>query len=87
MLALSQYILGIKPDWSGLRIDPCVPKGWKTFKVTRRFRGARYEITVENPSGVEKGVTSVTLDGKDIGGNVVPAQEEGTTHEVRVTMG
>ena len=87
MLALSQYILGIKPDWVGLRIDPCVPKGWKTFKVTRRFRGARYEISVENSNGVEKGVTSVTLDGKDIGGNVVPAQKEGTTHKVRVTMG
>jgi cellobiose phosphorylase len=87
MLSLSQYILGIRPDWTGLRIDPCVPKSWKKFRVTRLFRDARYEIAVENPKGVEKGVRSVTLDGRPLDGNVVPAQDAGTTHEVLVTMG
>ena len=63
--AISQFILGIRPDYDALVVDPCLPKSMKGFSVTRRFRGATYEITVENPHGVESGVTSVTIDGKN----------------------
>jgi cellobiose phosphorylase len=68
---ISQYILGIKPDYDGLKIDPCIPSDWKGYKVSRRFRGAVYNIEVRNESGVSKGVKKVTIDGKQIQGNVI----------------
>jgi cellobiose phosphorylase len=84
--AVSAYILGIRPDWNGLLIDPCVPKSCKGFTVRRRFRGAEYDITVENPNGVEKGVREITVDGAKIDGRIIPAFKSGR-HAVRVTMG
>ncbi|MBR2716887.1 MAG: glycosyl transferase, partial [Oscillospiraceae bacterium] len=61
-LSVSQAILGVQPTLDGLRIDPCVPSFLRRFTITRRFRGALYEITVENPEGVEKGLRSVAVD-------------------------
>ena len=63
--AVSQFILGVRPDYDGLVVDPCIPKSLKGFRVTRRFRGATYEIEVRNPRGVESGVTGVTIDGRE----------------------
>ena len=63
--AISQFILGVRPDYDGLVVDPCIPKSLKGFRVTRRFRGATYEIEVRNPRGVESGVTGVTIDGRE----------------------
>ena len=68
----TQGLLGIVPDYDGLRIDPCIPPGWGSFHVTRRFRGVDYEITVANPTGVSGGVTSLRVDGEDVTGNLVP---------------
>jgi cellobiose phosphorylase len=85
-MAITQDILGIKPDYDGLRVDPCIPKGWAGFSVSRRFRGAVYEIEVRNPSGVCRGVKKLTLDGKEIDGNVIPALPGGV-HKVEVTLG
>ncbi|MCT4588127.1 MAG: glycosyl transferase [Carboxylicivirga sp.] len=84
--AISQYILGIQPDYDGLVIDPCIPANWKGFTVKRQFRGAEYRIQVENPRGVNKGVAKLTLNGEKIEGNKVPAFEMGT-HEVVVILG
>lgn len=84
--SISQYILGIRPEYEGLRIDPCIPADMKGFKVTRKFRGATYEITVDNSAGVEKGVKKITLDGQEINGNVLPVGGTGT-HKVSVVMG
>ena len=84
-LTASQYILGIKPDYNGLLIDPCVPQTAKEYTVKRKFRGAEYIITVKNPDGVQKGIKSITFDGKAIEGNVVPATEG--KHTVEVIMG
>ena len=64
--AATQYLLGVRPDFDALRIDPCVPADWKEFTVTRIWRGARYEITVLNPEGVEKGVRSIRVDGQEV---------------------
>ena len=50
-VALTQWILGIRPDHDGLRIDPCLPADWEGFAATRRFRGATYHITVRKPPG------------------------------------
>lgn len=85
--AISQWILGIKPDYDGLKVDPCIPSHMKKYTVTRRFRGADYIITVLNPKGVCKGVTSVTVDGKDIGGDIIPVFSDGKKHNVTVLMG
>ena len=83
--AITQYILGIKPSYGGIEIDPCICSEWKEYKVTRRFRGSVYEITVKNPDGVCKGVREILLDGQPLNGNVVP-QAPGT-HTVLVTLG
>ncbi len=86
-LSVSQAILGIKPTLDGLRIDPCVPPFLKHFTVVRRFRGAVYEITVDNPNGAAHGVTEITLDGKTIQSSILPVQEKGRKVHVLVRMG
>ncbi|MBU2985979.1 glycosyl transferase [Saccharophagus degradans] len=85
--AITQYILGVKPDYSGLAINPCIPSSWDGFKVTRKYRGATYNITVTNPSHVSKGVKSLTLNGNAIDGYIVPPQQAGTVCNVEVTLG
>jgi len=83
--AVSQYILGIRPDYDGLVVDPCLPKTMKGFTVIRKFRGAEYAITVKNPNGVEKGVVRVLFDGRPLPGPKLPVVPG--RHEVVVTMG
>jgi cellobiose phosphorylase len=85
-VAISQYILGIIPDYDGLKIDPAIPKEWDGYSVSRAFRDAVYNIKIENPSHVSKGVKAMTLDGKPVSGNVIPPMDKGT-HEVVVTLG
>jgi cellobiose phosphorylase len=70
--AITQYILGVKPAYDGLEIAPCICSQWKEYTVNRRFRGASYEITVKNQSGVCCGVKEITLDGSPLEGNIVP---------------
>ena len=86
-LSISQAILGITPTLDGLKIDPCIPKYVKRFTVTRRYRGAIYHITVENPDSVEKGVLLLTADGDPVRGNILPQAAAGTSVEVSVIMG
>ena len=85
--AATKYILGIRPAWSGLRIDPCIPHLWDGFSSTRLFRGCHYSIVVKNPDHVCKGVVSIKVDGKEIGVNVIPVFTAGSRHEVEVVMG
>ena len=84
---ISNYILGIKPDWEGLKVDPCIPHTWDGYQVSRRFRGATYAIAIENPSHVCRGVKQVTVDGQAIEGNILPVFADGKTHQVTVTLG
>ena len=81
---VSEFILGIQPDYEGLRIDPCLPSTAKEYTVKRRFRGALYHIHVVNPDGHQKGVRTITVDGKSIDGNLVPWSEG--EHQVEVVM-
>lgn len=81
----TRYMLGIRPDFDALVIDPCVPADWKHFEVNRVWRGAKYEIEVENPNGVMKGVKELYLDGERV--DAIAAQPEGTTHHVKAVMG
>ena len=83
--AITQYILGIKPSYDGLEIDPCICSEWKEYTVRRRFRGATYEITVKNPEGICKGVREILFDGQPLEGNVVPHTPG--AHTVVVTLG
>jgi cellobiose phosphorylase len=85
--AMTQFILGVKPAYDGLEVNPCIPPTWNGFTVRRRFRGADYEITVRNPKSVMKGVTSVSVDGKAIKGTIVPLIPAGSRCKVEVTMG
>jgi cellobiose phosphorylase len=82
---VSEFILGIKPDYDGLLIDPCLPKTAKEYTVCRKFRGADYQIHVLNPNGISKGVKSITLDGQQLDGQVVPFSDG--QHKVEVLMG
>ncbi len=86
-VTLSQGILGIKPDHDGLRIDPCIPRSWKSFHVRRRFRDVAYEITVSNPHGVNTGVSSLVVDGREITGNLIPLNDSRDTVEVVAVLG
>jgi cellobiose phosphorylase len=86
-VSISQYILGVRPVFNGLLIDPCIPSSMKGFSVIRHFQNAVYRIAVDNSAGVEKGVKSVTLDGKLLDDAVLPALGDGQTHEVKVVMG
>lgn len=85
--AITQYILGIRPDFDGLRINPVIPGAWGGYRVTRKFRGATYRIEVNNPDQVSAGVKELLLNGKKIDGTLVPLCEAGSTNEVRVVMG
>ena len=84
---VSQHILGVYPTHKGLSIDPCVPKGFGDFELTRKFREGTYNIKVVNPDNVEKGVKSITVDGKAVDGCVVPYEKGKTQYDVIVTMG
>ena len=85
--AITQYILGIQPDYDGLVIDPCIPKDWNGFKVNRSFRGAMYAIEVRNPDHVCKGVKEVIVNGEPLNGNIIPFQKAGSTNQIVVIMG
>ena len=87
MVAISQYILGIKPDFDGLMVNPSIPSSWDGFKATRLFRGAKYNITIKNPNHVCKGVKSLVVDGKAVDGCVVPFVEGKKEVNVEITLG
>ncbi|MDD5783654.1 MAG: glycosyl transferase [Prevotella sp.] len=83
-LTVSQYILGIQPDYEGLAIRPCLPSTADEYTVRRRFRNAEYTITVKNPDGRQTGISSMTVDGQPVSGNVIPYSEG--SHTVVVVM-
>ncbi len=71
-MGATAYILGVRGEYGGLRIDPCIPARWDGFTAVRRFRGATYEITVRNPSHVCKGVKRLIVDGRPVDGCIAP---------------
>lgn len=81
----TRYMLGIRPDFEHLTIDPCIPADWKEFSAVRRWRGAEYKIHVENPDGVMKGVQELYVDGEKV--ERIPVMAQGSRHDVRVVMG
>lgn len=83
---ISQYILGIRPEFDGLCIDPCIPDDMDGFKVTRRFRNATYNITVDNTAHSQKGVKQLIVNGIKINGNIIVYDESIKEYEVTAIM-
>ena len=86
-VAVSQYILGIMPDYEGLKIDPSIPKNWDGFTVTRDFRGNIYNITVKNPEHISKGIKTIVCNGEVLDSNVLPVSDNNMEYKVEVIMG
>lgn len=84
--AATQGILGIKPDYDGLKIDPCLPADLKDVRITRKFRGSEYDIRIINRAGDEKGVLSLTMDGQPVAGNVIPADAKSGKHVIEAVL-
>ena len=84
---VSQYIIGIRPDFDGLIVDPCIPSDMPGFKATRIFRDATYNITVENPNGVQKGVAKLVVDGQEMSGNMIPFVDGKKEYNVSIVLG
>jgi cellobiose phosphorylase len=85
--AATQWILGVRPEYEGLQMDPCIPSNWRGFKMRRHFRNAWYEIEVQNPGNISKGVKSIDVDGELIQGNCISAFGDGLSHRVVVILG
>ena len=82
-----EHILGVKREGASLRIAPCVPRDWREFDVTLRMPGTEYDIHVENPHGVNRGVKSIELDGQPLPDGVVPITSNSGPHKIRVVLG
>lgn len=81
----TRYMLGIRPDFETLNINPCIPSDWKEFSVTRKWRGATYNIKVLNPDSVMKGVKTIKLNGEEV--DAINVQLKGSINEVEVVLG
>ncbi len=86
-VVISQWILGIKPEYDGLTIDPCIPRQWDGYRIHRQFRGNFYEIILYNPEHVSKGIAKMVVDGNEVIGNQIPLFNDGKIHVVEATMG
>jgi cellobiose phosphorylase len=85
-VAITQNILGIRADFDGLLVDPCIPAEWDGYKVKRVFRGATYNIEVKNPDHISKGVKKLIINGKEMEGNIIPLMPENSVNHVEVIM-
>jgi cellobiose phosphorylase len=86
-VAISQSILGIKPEYDGLMIDPSIPSEWEGYQVKREYRGDQYHIIIKNPNHVSYGVTKLTVDGREVKGNIIPYFGDKKTHQVEAVLG
>jgi cellobiose phosphorylase len=82
-----EYLLGLRPEYGGLRIDPCIPAAWKGFTLTRVFRGKQVRVEVQNPAGVQKGVRQLVVNGEVLEGNFIPAEKLAAENHVAAEMG
>jgi cellobiose phosphorylase len=85
--AATNYIIGVQADYDGLVLDPCIPKEWDTFKVTKRIKGDTYHITFTNPQQVEKGIRAIEVDGVAVNTSLIPYALDGKEHYIHAIMG
>ena len=81
---VSQFLLGVKPTFNGLMVDPCLPADIKEYTVKRKFRDGIFNITIKNESGAQKGIKKLIVDGQEVAGNIIP--NAAGEHEVTVVM-
>ena len=86
-MASTEWMMGVRRDYDGLRIDPSIPRKWKKCSMRRHFRGDIYQIDIHNPKGKESGVREIYVDGQPIQGNVVVPLGDGKVHHVKVILG
>lgn len=84
---VSQYILGIRPSFEGLEIDPCIPSELEEFTVTRKYRNAIYHIHVTNPNHVEKGIQTMTVNGEVVTENCIHPLDNVHNYQIEIVMG
>ncbi|HOU18191.1 MAG TPA: N,N'-diacetylchitobiose phosphorylase, partial [Candidatus Marinimicrobia bacterium] len=82
----TQYILGIQPDYFGLRIDPCLPSNWKEVRIKRRFRNKMFNILIKNPNGAQKGIRKLIINNQELTGNLIPLDIIQNENKVVVEM-
>jgi cyclic beta-1,2-glucan synthetase len=84
-----EWILGLRLRGATLYLDPCIPRAWPRFEVAFRYHSARYELAVENPFGVTRGVSKIEMDGRavEVSAGGIPLQDDGMTHRIRATLG
>ena len=88
-VAITQWILGIRPEFDGLRVDPVIPSAWPGFTATRRFRGATYQITVRRAATLDSGLAEgagTRVNGEQIAGSLLPLADRGETVAVEVVL-
>ena len=88
--AALEWLLGFRVQGGGLVLDPCIPKRWPGFEIVFRHRSARYEISVDNPLGVCRGVGTTKLDGVMLSSGearLIPLVDDGATHRVQIVLG
>jgi len=82
---VAEWVLGVRPEWDGLRIDPCLPPGWKHARMVRPYRGCTYEISIERSDAIPEGASLVSVDGERLKDNVIaPPCKPGAHHRVNV---
>jgi cellobiose phosphorylase len=86
LLNVWEHMLGVRPTVDGLRIDPCLPSDWTEASMTRNFRGATYEISINKPKGICRGQVAIELNGEALEGNLIAPAGDGKTHKVTVTV-
>ena len=84
---ITQYILGIQPQYNGLKVDPCIPESWDGFEINRKFRGAGYKIKISNPNHVSKGIKKLIINGKEQAANIIPLAAVGSENVIEAIMG
>jgi cellobiose phosphorylase len=85
-IVISQWILGIKPEYKGLKIDPCIPKVWDEYEIVRKFRDVTYNIKIKNPKHISKGTVKVCVDGVEQKNNIIPILDKDVIHYVEVII-
>ncbi|MFW6390001.1 MAG: GH36-type glycosyl hydrolase domain-containing protein, partial [Halanaerobiales bacterium] len=86
-VAITQWILGIRAEFDGLRIDPCIPHSWDGFDVQKKFRGDIYNIEITNPNNVNKGIRKVIVDGNEYDSNLIKPFNDSKEHKIKIIMG
>ncbi len=82
-----EWILGFRLRGTVLHLDPCIPRAWPGYEIQFRYHSARYRLSVENPHGAMRGVTSISLDGGPVSGREIPLADDGLEHRITVVLG